>query len=92
MIIMGREAVVNVGGRRAIDQDVMSGLNVEGLFYLGVGSNQEMDEHQRWDRQRQKGIWRGSMSLFGLGEREWGHLGDGEAVTTRGMTDREPPC
>lgn len=35
----------------------MHGLKVEGLFDLGVGRYDEVDENERWNEAPEQGIW-----------------------------------
>lgn len=44
-VIVGEgEAVVDVAGGGAVDEDVVGGLEVEGLLDFGVGGDEEVDE------------------------------------------------
>ncbi|RFU74187.1 hypothetical protein TARUN_8066 [Trichoderma arundinaceum] len=56
MVIRGREPRVDVARRRAVDENVVRGLQVERFLDLGVGSGEEVQ--QRHDEEEE--VWPGS--------------------------------
>lgn len=46
VVIVGAESLRYVSDRRAILQDVVGSLDVEGLLYFGVGGDEQMEEDQ----------------------------------------------
>ena len=42
---------------KTVSQDVMGGLDVEGLLDFGVGGEEEVDEDDEGEEEGQEGIW-----------------------------------
>jgi hypothetical protein len=53
MVIIGAVEVGNVGGE-AMNEYVVGGLDMEGLFDFGVWRNEEMEEDQRREKNGEK--------------------------------------
>ena len=49
MVIGLAQARVDVCGGRAVDEDVVGGLDGEGFFDFGGGGEEEVDEDGEWD-------------------------------------------
>ena len=49
MVVVPLKASIDVGGGRAVYQDVVGGLDGEGLFDLGVWREDEVDEDGKGD-------------------------------------------
>lgn len=50
VVVAGGQLLVDAGERSAIDQDIMSCLDVEGFLHLGVRCCPEVDEYHQRDK------------------------------------------
>lgn len=64
VVISGRELLMNVGRRHAVDQNIMSCLDVEGLLNLGVRGNDEVSQNEAGDEEGEKGVWMPSVTIL----------------------------
>ena len=54
MIVRAGETIINVAGGCAIDEDIMSGLYVEGFLDLGVWGDEEMNKRDGEEKEGER--------------------------------------
>lgn len=59
VVVGGAQAAADVDDGRAVDEDVVRGLQVEGLLDLGVGGDDEVDEGDEDEEGVYEQIYRG---------------------------------
>lgn len=66
-VVVGRAEVgVDVCNGESVSEDIVRGLDVEGLFDFGVWGNEEVKEDKAWYEQREGSIWERQMCLMAL--------------------------
>ena len=56
VVVGGGQPVVDVRGGRAVDEHIVGGLDVERLLDLGVGGDDEVEQHEGRDGEREEGV------------------------------------
>lgn len=56
MVVGGLEAGIDIVGRRAVDEDVVDGLDGEGLLDFGVWGDEEVEEDERGEDESKESI------------------------------------
>ena len=56
VVVGGGEPVMDVGGRGAVNENIVGGLHVEGLLDLGVGGDDEVQEDEGGDQEGEEGV------------------------------------
>lgn len=56
VVVGGGQPVVDVRGGRAVDEHIVDGLDVERLLDLGVGGDDEVEQHEGRDGEREEGV------------------------------------
>lgn len=57
VVVSGGQFVMDVRGRGSVDKDIVGGLDVERLFDLGVGGDDEVNKNESGYQERKENIW-----------------------------------
>lgn len=52
VVVCAAQLLIDIGGRCAVDEHIVGGLDVEGLLNLCIWSDQKVEDNESWKQQR----------------------------------------